>query len=60
MSSSGQEAQMMSTEYTHIWPNKTVYYTFQTLLGKCMPAVDNSAHLMWAIDFIVSTVLIAR
>ena len=32
MTSSGQEANMMgmgdTVEYTHTWPNRTVYYTF--------------------------------
>lgn len=35
MTSSGQEAEIMETpEYSHIWPNRTVYYTFETGLGK--------------------------
>ena len=38
MTSSGQEAQMMESDpdYTHIWPNNTVYYTFAQTLGKCI------------------------
>ena len=38
MTSSGQEAQTMESDpdYTHIWPNNTVYYTFAQTLGKCI------------------------
>ena len=38
LTSSGQEADMMgvsdNTGYTHIWPNRTVYYTFAQVLGE--------------------------
>ena len=37
MTSSDQEANMMGmgdTVYTHIWPNRTVYYTFGQTLGE--------------------------
>ena len=38
MTSSGQEANMMGmgdiAEYSHIWPNRTVYYTFGRTLGE--------------------------
>ena len=38
MTSSDQEANMMgmgdTAEYTHIWPNRTVYYTFGLHLGE--------------------------
>jgi hypothetical protein len=38
MTSSGQEANMMgmgdTVEYTHTWPNRTVYYTFGQTLGE--------------------------
>ena len=38
MTSSGQEANMMGMgggpEYSHIWPNRTVYYTFAQTLGE--------------------------
>ena len=41
MTSSSQEAKMMeegtdSTEYTHTWPNRTVYYTFGQTLGELL------------------------
>ena len=38
LTSGGQEADMMgvsdNTGYTHIWPNRTVYYTFAQVLGE--------------------------
>ena len=38
LTSDGQEADMMgvsdNTGYTHIWPNRTVYYTFAQVLGE--------------------------
>ena len=38
MTSSDQEANMMgmsdTVEYTHTWPNRTVYYTFGQILGE--------------------------
>ena len=40
MTSSGQEASMMgmggTVEYTHTWPNRTVYYTFGQTLGESL------------------------
>ena len=40
MTNSNQEAKMMETgdtvEYTHMWPNRTVYYTFGQTLGELL------------------------
>ena len=50
VTSSGQEANMMgmgaNTEYTHIWPNRTVYFTFGQTLGEFLEQVMNKNYLL--------------